>query len=220
MEIDKSCVHIIKNIWKWGRLLYCIKIRHTWPMLSISWTPCWVCTNAPCSLHNLFNTWREAFGHLLLPSSSLNTRSSPERFLFPADLVMHMLTMTRNSAKMCFFLYDLAFLLQAKLRNKCMQHGRGHIHHLPLIKLHRRGNKIDEWYLNVSKRYLIMFCRASWSSLTPVLWNLCPEEQQKTSCERGTQEDGLLQVKKKILRKDWLTAEISAESTPLVCPWR
>lgn len=181
---------MMKNYWKWGRLFYCIKLRHTWPMLSIAWTPCWAETNAPCSLHSLCITWREALGHLLPPSSSLDTRSSGERFFFPADLGMQMLTMKPYTASVQY--------LQREKKNK----------------------KIDERYLNISRRYLIMFCRASWSSLTPVLWNLCPDEQQKTSHERGTREDGLLQVKEKILRKDWLTAEISAESTPLARPWR
>lgn len=82
-----------------------------WPMLSMSCVSCWAWTNAPCSLHNLCTTWREALGHLLLPSSNFDTRSSPERLLFPADL-------------------------------------------------------------NVNKRNLIMFCCASWSSMTPALWNL------------------------------------------------
>lgn len=35
-----------------------------------------------------------------------------------------------------------------------------------------------EKYRNVSKRNLIMSCRASWSSLTSALWNLCPQKKQ------------------------------------------
>lgn len=63
----------------------------TWLMLSMAWTSCWVQTNAPRSPHNVCNTWREAWGHLLLLSSSLDRSSSAERLLFPADLLIQIL---------------------------------------------------------------------------------------------------------------------------------
>lgn len=67
-------------------ILYFIKLGQTWPMLSMAWASCWVWTDTPCSLHNLCKTWREALVHLVEPSSSFDTSSSPEMLLFPADL--------------------------------------------------------------------------------------------------------------------------------------
>lgn len=91
-----------ENIWKYSRLLQGVSFGPTWLMLSVVWTSCWARTNAPCSLHNLCNAWREALGHLLLPSSSFDTRSSAERLLFPADLVFQIVTITFYSTTMCF----------------------------------------------------------------------------------------------------------------------
>lgn len=91
-------------------ILYFIKLGQTWPMLSMAWASCWVWTDTPCSLHNLCKTWREALVHLVEPSSSFDTSSSPEMLLFPADLAKKTTTITAYSRTTSYFMYNLAFL--------------------------------------------------------------------------------------------------------------
>lgn len=91
-------------------ILYFIKLGQTWPMLSMAWASCWVWTDTPCSLHNLCKTWREALVHLVEPSSSFDTSSSPEMLLFPADLAKKNTTITAYSRTTSSFMYNLAFL--------------------------------------------------------------------------------------------------------------
>lgn len=87
----------VSEAWKlfWGRQETLVQISkcdwQTWLMLSVVCNSCWERTAAPCSLHNLCTTWRVPLDHSLLSSSSLDTRSSPERLLFPAALVVQFL---------------------------------------------------------------------------------------------------------------------------------
>lgn len=55
-------------------------------MLSVVCSSCWEWTAAPCSLHNPCTTCRALLDHLWQSSSSFETKSSLERFLFPAAL--------------------------------------------------------------------------------------------------------------------------------------
>lgn len=128
---------------------------HTWLMLSVVCNSCCERTAAPCSLHSLCTTWRLPLDHLLPSSSSFDTRSSPEKLLFPAVLRVQFLKPFET-----LHCYNLL---------TCWQNSQAK---------QRKAKQLDK-YLKVNRRNLIMFCSSSCWSVTPALWKDCPNKEIK-----------------------------------------
>lgn len=136
-------------------------------MLSKAWTSCWAWTNAPHSLHNLCNTWREALGHLLLLSSSLDRSSSAERLLFPADLLIQILPQVELYIPKNVTFYRASQGSQSQMW-------------LQEAAKEKQANCLPQngTNLKVIKRNLTRPSTASCSNCTPAFWNLCADKKE------------------------------------------